>query len=226
MATETHRTPARGDRRAANVAGYSRLGVGEDEEGTLAALRVLRRELMECPAVAAHQGCIVQDDRRRAAGRIRQRAGARCASPPRCTGGTTGAKCRYGGGAAHGVPVRRSPPGRHRRRGRRHFRRRGQCRGAARRLGRAGRDLRSRRGCRRRRSRTARAIRLSRISASSSVKNIARPVRVYRVYALHLAWRGGARHPSRAPRERGDRCAERAVGEGGHRRLPYPTSRR
>jgi len=43
---------------AADVAGYSRL-VGQDEEGTLAALRVLRRELID-PAVAAHRGRIVK----------------------------------------------------------------------------------------------------------------------------------------------------------------------
>jgi hypothetical protein len=43
---------------AADVAGYSRL-VGADEEGTLAALRALRRELIE-PGVAAHRGRIVK----------------------------------------------------------------------------------------------------------------------------------------------------------------------
>ena len=43
---------------AADVAGYSRL-VGQDEEGTLAALRVLRRELID-PAIAVHRGRIVK----------------------------------------------------------------------------------------------------------------------------------------------------------------------
>jgi adenylate cyclase len=43
---------------AADVAGYSRL-VGEDEEGTLAALRGLRREVIE-PGIAAHKGRIVK----------------------------------------------------------------------------------------------------------------------------------------------------------------------
>jgi class 3 adenylate cyclase len=42
---------------AADVAGYSRL-VGEDEEGTLARLRTLRRELID-PEIAAHRGRIV-----------------------------------------------------------------------------------------------------------------------------------------------------------------------
>ncbi len=43
---------------AADVAGYSRL-IGEDEEGTLAALRALRRELID-PAIAEHRGRIVK----------------------------------------------------------------------------------------------------------------------------------------------------------------------
>jgi class 3 adenylate cyclase len=42
---------------AADVAGYSRL-VGEDEEGTLARLRSLRRELID-PEIGAHRGRIV-----------------------------------------------------------------------------------------------------------------------------------------------------------------------
>ena len=43
---------------AADVAGYSRL-VGNDEEGTLARLRVLRRELID-PEIGAHRGRIVK----------------------------------------------------------------------------------------------------------------------------------------------------------------------
>jgi adenylate cyclase len=43
---------------AADVAGYSRL-IGDDEEGTLAALRSLRRELID-PAIAAHKGRLVK----------------------------------------------------------------------------------------------------------------------------------------------------------------------
>lgn len=43
---------------AADVAGYSRL-IGEDEEGTLAALRTLRRELID-PTIAAHRGRVVK----------------------------------------------------------------------------------------------------------------------------------------------------------------------
>src|SRR3954451_11216954 len=43
---------------AADIAVYSRL-IGQDEEGTLAALRVLRRELID-PAIAAHRGRVVK----------------------------------------------------------------------------------------------------------------------------------------------------------------------
>ena len=43
---------------AADVAGYSRL-MGEDEEGTLAALRAIRRELSD-PKISEHRGRIVK----------------------------------------------------------------------------------------------------------------------------------------------------------------------
>src|SRR6266852_3605386 len=43
---------------AADVAGYSRL-IGADEEGTLAALKALRRELVD-PGIAGHKGRIVK----------------------------------------------------------------------------------------------------------------------------------------------------------------------
>ena len=43
---------------AVDVAGYSRL-MGEDEEGTLAALRAVRRELAD-PKIAEHHGRIVK----------------------------------------------------------------------------------------------------------------------------------------------------------------------
>ena len=43
---------------AADVAGYSRL-MGADEEGTLAALRAIRRELGD-PKIAEHRGRIVK----------------------------------------------------------------------------------------------------------------------------------------------------------------------
>ena len=43
---------------AADVAGYSRL-MGEDEEGALAALRAVRRELSD-PKIAEHRGRIVK----------------------------------------------------------------------------------------------------------------------------------------------------------------------
>ena len=43
---------------AADVVGYSRL-MGEDEEGTLAALRAIRREMVD-PKIAEHRGRIVK----------------------------------------------------------------------------------------------------------------------------------------------------------------------
>jgi adenylate cyclase len=43
---------------AADVAGYSRL-IGADEEGTLAALRAIRREVVD-PNIAEHRGRIVK----------------------------------------------------------------------------------------------------------------------------------------------------------------------
>jgi adenylate cyclase len=43
---------------AADVAGYSRL-MGADEEGTLAALKAIRRELID-PKIAEHRGRIVK----------------------------------------------------------------------------------------------------------------------------------------------------------------------
>jgi adenylate cyclase len=43
---------------AADVAGYSRL-IGADEEGTLAALKAIRRELAD-PKIADHKGRIVK----------------------------------------------------------------------------------------------------------------------------------------------------------------------
>src|ERR1700758_3628304 len=43
---------------AADVAGYSRL-IGVDEEGTIARLRALRRELID-PSIASHGGRVVK----------------------------------------------------------------------------------------------------------------------------------------------------------------------
>src|SRR5437870_9797943 len=55
--------PARVERRlaailAADVAGYSRL-MGADEEGTLAALKAIRREVSD-PKIAEHRGRVVK----------------------------------------------------------------------------------------------------------------------------------------------------------------------
>ena len=44
---------------AADVAGYSRL-MGADEEGTLAALKASRREILSIPKIAEHRGRIVK----------------------------------------------------------------------------------------------------------------------------------------------------------------------
>ena len=56
---------------AADIAGYSRL-VGADEEGTLARLKALRRDLID-PAIAEHRGRIVKTTGGRGAGRVRKR---------------------------------------------------------------------------------------------------------------------------------------------------------
>jgi adenylate cyclase len=55
MTTEQRRLAATG---SADVAGYSRL-MGRDESGTLAALKVLRQEVID-PAIASHGGRIVK----------------------------------------------------------------------------------------------------------------------------------------------------------------------
>jgi class 3 adenylate cyclase len=64
---------------AADVAGYSRL-MGEDEEGTHAALTALRREVSD-PKIAEHRGRIVKTTgrvrQRRRCGALRGRAAAR-----------------------------------------------------------------------------------------------------------------------------------------------------
>ncbi|MGA7866980.1 MAG: hypothetical protein WCA23_23825 [Stellaceae bacterium] len=68
---------------AADVVGYSRL-MGEDEEGTLAALKTLQRELID-PKVREHCGRL-QNHRRRRIGRVcqRRRCGAlRCRNAAR-----------------------------------------------------------------------------------------------------------------------------------------------
>ena len=63
---------------AADIAGYSRL-MGSDEEGTLAAIKAYRRELID-PKLAEHRGRIVQTNRRRNSHRIRSAVDAiRCA---------------------------------------------------------------------------------------------------------------------------------------------------
>jgi len=56
---------------AADVAGYSRL-MGTDEEGTLAALKAIRREVAD-PKIKEHHGRHRQNYRRRLAPRICQR---------------------------------------------------------------------------------------------------------------------------------------------------------
>ena len=56
---------------AADIAGYSLL-MGADEEGTLGALKAIRRELAD-PKIEEYRGRIRQDYRRWAARRVRQR---------------------------------------------------------------------------------------------------------------------------------------------------------
>ncbi len=68
---------------AADVVGYSRL-MGADEEGTLAALKTCRRELID-PKIAEHQGRIVKTTGDGAAGRIRQRGRCRALRRRRCS---------------------------------------------------------------------------------------------------------------------------------------------
>jgi adenylate cyclase len=69
---------------AADVAGYSRL-IGEDEEGTLAALKALRRELID-PGIADHKGRIVKTT---GDGLLVEFASVvdalRCAAPQKCS---------------------------------------------------------------------------------------------------------------------------------------------
>src|ERR1700757_1973039 len=131
--------PARVERRlaailAADVAGYSRL-MGADEEGTLAALKAIRRELGD-PKIAEHRGRIVKTT---GDGLLIEFASVvdavRCAVEVQR------------GMAEHNAaipPAKRIEfphwysPGRHPRRGRRHIRRRGEFGRPPRGLGRAG----------------------------------------------------------------------------------------
>ena len=76
---------------AADVAGYSRL-MGVDEEGTLAALKAYRRELID-PKIAEHRGRIVKTTGDGALGRICKRG--RCSA------------LRHGNSARHGGAERR-----------------------------------------------------------------------------------------------------------------------
>ena len=122
---------------AADIAGYSRL-IGSDEEGTLASLRAVRREVID-PSIAEHRGRIVKTtgdgfliefqsvlDALRCAARMQRELAER--NQP------VAAERRME------FPDRHSP-GRHRRRGRRYFRRRRQHRRPARGDSRARRDL-------------------------------------------------------------------------------------
>ena len=151
---------------AADIAGYSRL-MGRDEEGTLAALRAIRRELSD-PKIAEHKRPHRQDHRRWTANRIFQRR--RCgALRGRGAARRWPNKCQYSAGPAHRVP-HRHPSGRHRCRGRRHFRRRRQYRSTAGRARRSGRHMRQPGGARRS-SRQARRRR-SRIAGNSQSRTL------------------------------------------------------
>ena len=129
---------------AADVAGYSRL-MGADEEGTLAALKAIRRELGD-PKIAEHHGRIVKTT---GDGLLVEFASVvdavRCAVEIQREMAERNAENRAR--AAHRVPHRDQSRRHHHRRAR-HLRRRRQCRGAARGPGRARRDLRQPGGAR------------------------------------------------------------------------------
>ena len=123
---------------AADVAGYSRL-MGEDEEGTLAALKAIRREVAD-PKIKEHHGRIVKTtgdglllefasvvDAVRCAVEVQRGMAERNADVPP----DRRLELRMGINLGDIIQGRA-----------RYLRRRSQCRGAARSLGRAGRDLR------------------------------------------------------------------------------------
>ena len=91
---------------AADVAGYSRL-MGSDEEGTLAALKAIRRDVID-PKIAAHRGRIVKTTGDGAPHRIFERGGcpALCGRSAASDGQ---AKCRRTWGWAHRVSRRYQP---------------------------------------------------------------------------------------------------------------------
>jgi adenylate cyclase len=113
---------------AADVVGYSRL-MGADEEGTLTALKAIRRELVD-PRIVEHRGRIVKTT---GDGLLVEFASVvdavRCAVDVQ--------RRQRASGDAHRVP-RRHHPRRHHHRLRRHLRRRRQRRRSARNLGGAG----------------------------------------------------------------------------------------
>ena len=175
---------------AADVAGYSRL-MGADEEGTLAALKAIRRELGDPEnrrASRPHR----QDHRRRAAGRIRQRRrrgalrvemqrgmadrNAEHSGRPAASNSASASMSATSSSMATTSTATAS------------ISRRGWRRWPSR-AGYASRP--GPRGCQRQDRDAA-----SRISASSALKNIKRPVRVYRLASA------GSRGPSRQPEAR------------------------
>ena len=90
------------------------LPLGANEVGTLKACSNIRRELVE-PAIAEPRRPDRQADRRRNAGRIRQRRQRRRVRL-RNPASDAGAQCRCAGGPAHRIPHRHQSWRRHRRR--------------------------------------------------------------------------------------------------------------
>ena len=88
---------------AADVVGYSRL-IGQDEEGTLRALKAVQDEVI-APQIAETPGTHLQAGRRRSSRRIREY----CRSDALrhgSTGGNGGAQFGSGRGPAHSLPHR------------------------------------------------------------------------------------------------------------------------
>ena len=161
---------------AADVAGYSRL-MGADEEGTLARLKALRRELHRSE-IAEHQAASSRPPATACWSSL-PASSMRCAARSRCSAAWPSAMPGARGRAAS-IAHRHQSRRRHRR-GRRHLRRRRQYRGAARSPGRTRRDLRFGHVCATR-SGNSLTVAFDDLG-EQQVKNIARPVRVYRALA-------------------------------------------
>ena len=204
---------------AADVVGYSRL-MGEDEAGTLAALKHRRREVL-APLVSQHGGRIFK----------LMGDGVLVEFPSVVNAVQCAVEIQKGMAAANagaageqaGLAAHRRQSGRCDRRGRRSLWRRRQSRRPAGGAGRAGRHLPVRHGpsaCRHQA-----AARLSATWASSPVKNFAKPVRVYSIGTRIGDAAAQRRRHGPSARQAGHRRAalrqyERRSGAGVLRRRP------